>query len=117
MNINDIITLARAGFNQQQISQIMGQATQQAQAPAPATAPAPAPASANVYSGQDIMQLRGEIDKMTNQLNAMTTAMQMVNINSDMLPKQQTSHEILSEIINPPAYHMENGVFSGGTAL
>ena len=78
MNANDILALAHAGFNAEQIMQIS----------AAMTAPAPAPTAV------DIAALLGRMDVMTQTLQAS-------NILGSMQPPQPTADEILANIIAP----------------
>ena len=82
MNANDILALAHAGFNAEQIMQISAAMT------APAPAPAPAPTAV------DIAALLGRMDAMTQTLQAS-------NILGSMQPPQPTADEILANIIAP----------------
>ena len=93
--INDVLTLARAGFTAGQIAAMTAAPTPAVPAPAPAPAvpaaappapavPAPAPAQADPLE-QILTQLR---------INALNAAQQ---------PPAQSVDDILAEIINPPA--------------
>lgn len=85
---NDILTLARAGFTASQISALNSVG---ATPPAPATPPAtnPTPATPPTYSGNDA-------------LDKILSAIQTSAIHATEQPKQQTTDDILAEIINPP---------------
>lgn len=91
---NDILTLARAGFTANQISALNAVgATPPATNPAPATLPAqtvtPAQTIPPTYSANDT-------------LDKILSAIQTNAINATQQPKQQTTDDILAEIINPP---------------
>ena len=82
---DDILTLAKAGFNASQIAAL--NTVNAAPAPAPA-APAPAaPAPAAPAPADPLSQILAQL-----QQNA---------INATQQPKVQTADEILAEIINP----------------
>ena len=91
---NDILTLARAGFTASQISALNSVG---ANPPTPAPRlvnPAPAgamttPATPPTYSGNDA-------------LDKILSAIQTSAIHATEQPKQQTTDDILAEIINPP---------------
>ena len=84
MQLSDILTLAKAGFTAQQIAAINA-------ALAPAPAPAPAPALAPDPAAEILKQL-GVISGQINSAAIVNTQQ----------PRQQTTDEILAEIITPP---------------
>ena len=88
---DEILMLAKAGFNAQQIAGLSMLNNQPAPAPAPvAPAPAPvAPAPAPVA------------DPVLAELQKLTGLVQNSNILQSAQPKVQTPEEILAEIINP----------------
>ena len=83
----EILTLAKAGFNAQQIA---GLSMINSPAPAPAAPAAPAPAPA-----------APAIDPVLEELQKLTGLVQGSNIMNVNQPKVQTPEEILAEIINP----------------
>ena len=85
-NNEDILILAKAGFNAQQIAALnMVGAT-----PAPAPAPAPAPQGATV-------------DDVLKSVKDLTATMQNGFILGTPQPKPVTAEDILANIINPPS--------------
>lgn len=99
MTLDDVLTLARAGFTAVQIAAInstMGTAPA-APAPAPAPAPAaPAPAPAPAAPAPD---QSAEILKQLGIISGQITA---ANIAGTQQPIPQTADQILAEIIAPP---------------
>ena len=87
---DDILTLARAGFNASQIAALNTVNTAPATpvpAPAAPAAPVPAPAAPVPAPADPLTQILQQL-----QQNA---------INASQQPKVQTADEILAEIINP----------------
>lgn len=82
---NDILTLARAGFNAQQIAALntIG------------SAPAPAPAPAAPAQG-------ATIDDVLNSITGLTQTFQNGFMLNAQQPKPATAEDILASIINPP---------------
>ena len=97
MNVNDILTLAKAGFSATQIAAInaaFNSGTTHADhthAPAPTPAPAPAPTPAPDPNAEILRQL----GVISGQISAAA-------INQTQQPKPQTADDILAEIIAPP---------------
>ena len=87
----DILTLAKAGFNAQQIAALsaVGAAPTPAPTPEPTPAPQPTPAPATV-------------DDVLKSVKDLTQTMQNGFILGSQQPKQPTAEEILANIINPP---------------
>ena len=107
MNANDIVVLARAGFNSGQIAAIMSVMNQPAPNPAPAPAPAPAPTPTPAPApapapapGPAPAAIPSDPNAAWGQLLA---AIQAGNISNIAQPPQKTPETILAEIINPPA--------------
>ena len=96
MNANDVIVLARAGFNSGQIAALLSVVNSPAPAPAPAPA-APAPAAPAPAAPTAIP---ADPNAAWTQLLA---ALQMGNIANAAQPATRTPEDILAEIINPPA--------------
>ena len=90
-NNEDILTLAKAGFNAQQIAALsaVGAAPTPAPTPEPTPAPQPTPAPATV-------------DDVLKSVKDLTQTMQNGFILGSQQPKQPTAEEILANIINPP---------------
>ena len=81
---NDVLALARAGYNSQQIALLSRAAGDQpAQQPAPAAEPAPAPAPAPASAQQPAEKTEASLNDIMQQLQQLTGAIQMNNqINS-----------------------------------
>lgn len=88
MNKEDVLVLAKAGFNAQQIAAM---ASVQVQPVAPVAPVTPAPTTAN----EEIQQLMQQIGTLTQtvQANAIMGSNQPI--------QTQTTDDILGEIINP----------------
>ena len=113
MNINDILTLAKAGFTSDQIIRLVSvgvedderkapgaspePASNASPAPAPAPpepAPAPAPAAAPEPAP-------GYADLLA-AINGLNSTIKKSNISASSQPATPTVDDILAEIINPP---------------
>lgn len=107
MNVNDILTLAKAGFNAAQIT-ALATAVTPAPAPVPATAPATAPAPAPVTTPTPTPMPapaspnNADLTEVLNQLGVMQTAMQSMALSGAQQPKPESTDDILASIINPP---------------
>ena len=106
----DILTLAKAGFNAQQIAalNIVGTAPAPAPAPetpAPAPAPAPEPQPAPAPEPQPAPAPEppaASIDDVLKAVAGISDAIKIGNLQSMQQPKPVTAEDILAEIINPP---------------
>lgn len=103
MTIEQIIQLTQAGFTAEQITAlapVISQHSQPAPEPQPQTQPEPQPQT------QPEPQPQTQPDTMSAilaQLNALTTAIQVGNINgSSNAVKTTTSADVAASIINPP---------------
>lgn len=121
VNANDVLTLARAGFNAQQIA-ALATVNQQPEQPAPTTpaqpvpAPAPAqpappaapaqpvpvPAPAQPANLTAPVQSENDVSAVLAKLGVLTEAIQSNGLLNANQPKQQTADEILAAIIQPP---------------
>ena len=112
MNLNDVIALAHAGYTSTQISAMITMA-QNAPAPAPAPAPVPAPAPAPVPvpapapapvpAPAPAPAPTYDTDPILAQIEKLTGIIQANNITGSNMPQpQQTTEQILAEIIAPP---------------
>ena len=92
MEINDILTLARAGFTAEQISRFaaIAQPVQPVQPVQPA------------QPAQPVQPVQQEND-FAAQLAALTAAIHANGILGSEQPKQETAEDILASIINPPS--------------
>ena len=108
--INDVLQLARAGFSRAEISKMLNmenpshdKETNPAPAPAPATAPAPAPATAPAPApapdpANDVTKY---IAAVGGKLDALAAMLQNSAILGSQQPAQETSDDIIAQIINP----------------
>lgn len=105
MTTQDILTLARAGFNAQQIAALSTLAGQPSPAPAtapsPATAPTPTPATAPTPTPATA-PASDNVTAMLQKLGVLTDAIQANGLLNANQPKQQTTDDILAAIIAPP---------------
>jgi hypothetical protein len=107
MNYEEIMMLVRAGYTKDEISAMQTPADPAPADPAPADpdpadpAPAdPAPADPAPAENPDA----GSIAELTKAFNNMTAALQLQNINRDMMAPQpqRTAADAIAEIIMPP---------------
>ena len=107
----DILTLAKAGFNAQQIAALsaVGAAPTPAPQPTPAPEPTPAPqpTPAPVPTPTPAPQptptpAPATVDDVLKSVKDLTQTMQSGFILGSQQPKQPTAEEILANIINPP---------------
>ena len=105
-NNDDILILAKAGFNAQQIaalnaigSQMQPQQQMQMQQP-----------QQQMQQPQQPQQPQGAtINDVLNSLDGLTKTFQNGFLLSSQQPKQVTAEDILAEIINPPTPTQEGG--------
>ena len=114
-NNEDILILAKAGFNAQQIAALnmVGSASAPAPvaAPAPAPAPvaAPAPAPAPVAApapdpvSAPVAAPAATMDEILKSVQGLTQTFQNGFIMGAQQPKPITAEDILANIINPPS--------------
>lgn len=108
MKLDDVLTLARAGYSAQQIAQLAQLEKEPAPAPAPAPTPAPAPAPApaptpapapaprsfdDVHSFDDVYQMIAGIRDDIHAGNLLSA--------SQAGAAQPTADDIIANIINP----------------
>lgn len=106
----DILTLAKAGFNAQQIAALNIVGTAPAPAPAPeppAPAPEPQPVPAPVPAPEPVPAPAPEppaasIDDVLKAVAGISDAIKIGNLQNMQQPKPVTAEDILAEIINPP---------------
>ena len=111
----DILTLAKAGFNAQQIAALNIVGTTPAPAPAPephpaparepqpAPAPEPQPAPApEPHPAPAPEPTAASIDDVLKAVAGISDAIKIGNIQNMQQPKPVTAEDILAEIINPP---------------
>ena len=105
---DEILMLAKAGFNAQQIAGLSMLNNQPAPAPAPVApapapvAPAPAPVAPAPAPVAPVAPAPAPVaDPVLAELQKLTGLVQNSNILQSAQPKVQTPEEILAEIINP----------------
>ena len=94
---DDIITLARAGFNAKQISVLLKD-EKPAPAPTPAPVPVPAPAPAPAPTPAPAQE---QDNAVTQRLDDIMKLIQSSNIVNSQQPKEPTIEDIVAEIISP----------------
>lgn len=110
-NNEDILILAKAGFNAQQIAALnmVGTApAPEAPAPAPeAPAPAPAPTPAPAPAPDPTPAPAATMDEILKSVQGLTQTFQNGFIMGAQQPKPVTAEDILANIINPPSTKKE----------
>ena len=101
MNINDVVALARAGFNREQIAALAG-----ITAPGPQVQPTPEPKQepSPARQVQNPAPTHDDFTKLMVALGQTTQAVQGFNLGNaeQTAPKQQSADDIIASIINPP---------------
>jgi len=99
--IDDIITLAKAGFSSDQITKLLSaQNPAKPAAPAPAPAPNPTPVT-NPTPAPATNPPPSSQDAVTAKLDSILNLMQSSNILNSQQPKAETMDDIIASIINP----------------
>ena len=110
-NNEDILILAKAGFNAQQIAALNMVGSQPAPAPAPApapeTTPAPAPAPAPETTPAPAAPQASTMDEILKSVQGLTQTFQNGFIMGAQQPKPVPAEDILANIINPPSTNKE----------
>ena len=112
---DDILVLAKAGFNAQQIAalnMVGGQTPNTSPTPTVSTAgvgspslPTPDPSNTNVVNEQTQpvnTQTQPTIGDVLKQISGISEQLQLNNLQNMQQPKPATAEDILAEIINPP---------------
>lgn len=106
-NNEDILTLAKAGFNAQQIAALnmvgTAKAPEPTPAPAPAPEPTPAPAPEPTPTPAPAAPQGATVDDVLKSVKDLTATMQNGFILGSQQPKPVTAEDILANIINPPS--------------
>ncbi len=105
-NNEDILILAKAGFNAQQIAALnmVGAApAPAAPAPAPTPEPTPAPAPEPTPAPAPAAPQGATVDDVLKSVKDLTATMQNGFILGSQQPKPVTAEDILANIINPPS--------------
>lgn len=103
MDLNDIITLVKAGYTKDEISAMQSLPTEPAAGPAEVT-PDPQPVPEENAPAPAPVQEPGNYEKMEALLNKLINITQGQNINANMAPAvpTRTSQDILADVIAPP---------------
>lgn len=99
MTINDIIALAHAGFNAQQIAQLAKMPQQTAQTPP--TVQQTAQTQPTLQQTAQTQPMVQQTDPVLSAIQAMQSQMNTLAINGSTLPQPETTEDILASIINP----------------
>lgn len=109
--LDDILTLAKAGFNAEQIGSMLQaerisalQPTVQDPAPQPEPQPAPQPEAQPAQPAQEAAPQQDPYTKLMEELGAIKAQIQQSNRSQAQQPEQQqlTGDQILANIIAPP---------------
>ena len=106
-NNEDILILAKAGFNAQQIAALSAVGAAPTPTPEPAPTPTPAPQPTPTPAPQPTptpapQPTPASVDDVLKSVKDLTQVMQNGFILGSQQPKQPTAEEILANIINPP---------------
>ena len=106
-NNEDILILAKAGFNAQQIAALnmvgAAPAPTPEPTPAPAPEPTPAPAPEPTPAPAPAAPQGATVDDVLKSVKDLTATMQNGFILGSQQPKPVTAEDILANIINPPS--------------
>lgn len=108
-NNEDILILAKAGFNAQQIAALNMVGSQPAPAPAPAAPAAPAQVAETAPAAPiaPAAPQASTMDEILKSVQGLTQTMQNGFIMGAQQPKPVTAEDILANIINPPSTNKE----------
>lgn len=101
INLNDILTLCKAGFNADQIA---GMISAEQPAPQPQPAPAPDPQPAPAPDPQPAPAPEDPYERIMQELTGLRQQIQNNNLGAAQQPPTQelTGDQILANIIRPP---------------
>lgn len=102
-NNEDILILAKAGFNAQQIAALNMVGAAPAPAPAPTPEPTPAPTPEPTPTPAPAAPQGATVDDVLKSVKDLTATMQNGFIMGAQQPKPVTAEDILANIINPPS--------------
>lgn len=103
-NNEDILVLAKAGFNAQQIAALNMVGAAPAPTPAPTPEPTPAPTPEPTPTPAPAPAPQGAtVDDVLKSVKDLTQTMQNGFILGTPQPKSVTAEDILANIINPPS--------------
>lgn len=99
----DILTLAKAGFNAQQIAALSAVGAAPTPEPTPAPAPQPTPTPAPAPAPTPAPAPAATMDEILKSVQGLTQTFQNGFIMGAQQPKPVTAEDILANIINPPS--------------
>lgn len=104
ININDVLDLARAGYNREEISALLGAAPQDpAPQPEPEKKPEPAPEPKKQPDPTPAPQpAQPDMAALAAKMEELTKTIQASNVIQSRQPAQETVDDILASIIRPP---------------
>ena len=102
-NNEDILILAKAGFNAQQIAALNMVGAAPAPTPTPAPEPAPTPAPEPAPTPAPAAPQGATVDDVLQSVKDLTQTFQNGFIMGAQQPKPVTAEDILANIINPPS--------------
>ena len=102
-NNEDILILAKAGFNAQQIAALKMVGAAPAPTPTPAPEPAPTPAPEPAPTPAPAAPQGATVDDVLKSVKDLTQTFQNGFIMGAQQPKPVTAEDILANIINPPS--------------
>lgn len=102
-NNEDILILAKAGFNAQQIAALNMVGAAPAPTPAPTPEPTPAPTPEPTPTPAPAAPQGATVDDVLKSVKDLTATMQNGFIMGAQQPKPVTAEDILANIINPPS--------------
>ena len=106
-NNEDILTLAKAGFNAQQIAALnmvgTAKAPEPTPAPTPTPEPTPAPTPEPTPAPAPAAPQGATVDDVLQSVKDLTQTFQNGFIMGAQQPKPVTAEDILANIINPPS--------------
>lgn len=102
-NNEDILILAKAGFNAQQIAALNMVGTTPAPTPAPTPEPTPAPTPEPTPAPAPAAPQGATVDDVLKSVKDLTQTFQNGFIMGAQQPKPVTAEDILANIINPPS--------------
>ena len=102
-NNEDILILAKAGFNAQQIAALNMVGAAPAPTPTPAPEPAPTPAPEPAPTPAPAAPQGATVDDVLKSVKDLTQTFQNGFIMGAQQPKPVTAEDILANIINPPS--------------
>lgn len=100
-SFNDILTLARAGFNAQQIGALM-QVNNSVQGTQGSQTTQSAQLTGGAQTGFVSNANQSQMDKLLQSVTGLTQQLQLANIAGSNQPPVETTDDILASIINPP---------------